>query len=344
MATGAVRADADLLAGLRRWSGDPGLEFARPSAGFSSETVVVTGSDGGRRVVRLPLLVASYPEYDLGVQAAVLDALGAAGMPVPRVLAREDEDAAVGAPFLVMTFVPGRPVADVPAFDPWIVEGGADRGRTVEEQFVDALGRLHRVDWRAAGLGSVLRVGLEADLAYWQRYVDWAADGRPARLLADAMTWCITTAPPDDPDRHALCWGDARLGNVCFDPDTARLTALLDWELATVGPPEADLAWYLALGDLTARFVGRRMPGALDRPAVQDRYEAALGRPVADLAWHEVFALVRSVAINDRQARLAAAAGVAYPGVAGDDNPVLAVLAERIDEHASRANEERSRS
>lgn len=331
MATGAVRSDAALLAALRTWSGDPDLVLERPSAGFSSETVVVTGGDGNRSVVRLPLLVESYPEYDLAVQRAVLDALSGADLPAPRALALVADDEGVGAPFLVMSFVDGRPVADVPAFDPWIAEGGAERGRRVEEQFLDALGALHRVDWRAAGLDSVLRVGLAADLDYWTRYIDWAAEGAPARVLADAMRWCRAGAPPDDPAAHALCWGDARLGNACFDPETARLTALLDWELATIGPPESDLAWYLALGDLTAAFVGRRAPGALDRSAAIARYEAARGRAVIDLAWHEVFALVRSVAINDRQARLAAAVGADYPGVPGDANPVLPVLAAAID-------------
>lgn len=331
MATGAVRPDAALLAGLRSWSGDPGLTLERPSAGFSSETVVVTGADGQRRVVRLPLLVASYPEYDLAVQAAVLDALAAADLPVPLVLALVDDEGSVGSPFLVMSFVNGRPIADVPAFDEWLAAGGPERGRAVEEQFVDALVALHRVDWRAADLGAVLRTGLGAELDYWERYIGWAADGTPTRILVDAMAWCRATAPGDEVDRHVLGWGDARLANACFDPETARLTALLDWELATIGPPEADLAWYLALGDLTAAFVGRRAAGALDRGAVIARYEAGLGRACIDLEWHEVFALVRSVAINDRQARLAARAGVAYPGVAGDDNPVLAVLAERIE-------------
>ena len=277
----------------------------------------------------------SYPEYDLGVQRAVLDTLGRAGVPVPRVLALEEDRAFVGAPFLVMSFVAGRPVADVVAFDPWIAAGGAERGRAVEERFLDALGALHRVDRRLVDARAALRRGVAADLAYWANYIDWAADGSPARVLADALDWCRRTVPTDDPDRHALCWGDARLGNVCFDPATAEVTALLDWELATIGPPESDLAWYLALGDLTAHFVGRRAVGALDRTAVISRYEAVLGRPVVDLGWHEVFALVRSVAINDRQARLAADVGAEYPGVAGDANPVLAVLAERIERHTA---------
>jgi aminoglycoside phosphotransferase (APT) family kinase protein len=108
--------------------------------------------------------------------------------------------------------------------------------------------------------------------------------------------------------------------------------AVLDWELASIGPPEMDLAWYLALDRLTAKFTGT-VPGFLDRARAIDYYESHLGRAVVDLEWHEIFALVRSAAINDRQARIAAAAGVPYPGVAGDDNPVLRYITRRIDRY-----------
>jgi aminoglycoside phosphotransferase (APT) family kinase protein len=131
-----------------------------------------------------------------------------------------------------------------------------------------------------------------------------------------------------------MCWGDARLGNVMFDDDR-NVVALLDWELATISPAEYDLAWYLVLDRLTSKFSGA-VPGFLARDDAIAHYEQHLGRPVADLEWHEIFALVRSTAINDRQARMAAAAGVAYPGVAGDDNPVLRYVEHRIERFGSR--------
>ena len=79
---------------------------------------------------------------------------------------------------------------------------------------------------------------------------------------------------------------------------------------------------YLSLD--TNEFTGTRVEGFLDRSAVVSRYETLLGRAVCDLGWHEVFALVRSIAINERQLRLAEAAGVPYPGLGGNDNPMLA--------------------
>ncbi len=137
-----------------------------------------------------------------------------------------------------------------------------------------------------------------------------------------------------------MCWGDARIGNLLFADDRT-VASVLDWEMATIGPAETDLAWFLALDELTTYFVKRTVPGFGDRAAVVGRYEAALGRAVVDLEWHEIFALVRSTAINDRQARLADESGVAYPGVAGDGNPVLRVITRRIEAFAP-ASEMRS--
>ena len=80
-----------------------------------------------------------------------------------------------------------------------------------------------------------------------------------------------------------------------------RVVSLLDWELATLGPPEMDLAWYLALDELTTKATRSEVPGFRTREQFVARYELQLGRPVVDLAWHEVFALVRSVR-GERQA------------------------------------------
>jgi aminoglycoside phosphotransferase (APT) family kinase protein len=112
--------------------------------------------------------------------------------------------------------------------------------------------------------------------------------------------------------------------------DDRNLTAILDWELATIGPPEMDLAWALALEDLIAHFTGSSVPGFLPRAEAIAHYEHAFGRAVVDLEWHEVFALTRSIAISDRLVRMAAEAGVEYPGAAGNDNPMLRYTEARI--------------
>ncbi|MDQ1520484.1 MAG: hypothetical protein QOI55_1557 [Actinomycetota bacterium] len=315
----------------------------RPSAGWSNETLLLTLSwddvDGRRvrerLVLRLPTIVPSFPVYDLAAQAAVLDALWRAGVPSARVVALENDAGFLGAPFLLMSHVDGRPGPDAPGADPWLVEAPLDAQREVHERFLGTLATIHRVDWHALGLGDALRgTGdtMRDELVWWSTYIAWAADGSPAQRLSDAARWCEEHVPATAPTL-SLCWGDARIGNVMFD-DARTITAVLDWELASIGPPEMDLAWYLALDELTAKFTGA-VPGFLDRAGAIACYESRVGRPVVDLEWHEIFALVRSAAINDRQARIASAAGVPYPGVAGDDNPVLRYIARRIDRYGS---------
>jgi aminoglycoside phosphotransferase (APT) family kinase protein len=343
MTTLARRDDDELARGFTAWCAhqwpDADYEIAqlgRPRAGWTNETLLVTmrGRAGGERrfVVRLPPAVPTWPVYDLAGQARVLEALSPGVVHVPGVVAYEADTQWLGAAFLVMSHEPGRPGPEAPALDPWVIESAPDVQRRMHEEFVDMLAAIHRVDWRAAGLDCVLRGGehsLAQEVAWWVDYVSWASGGTPTVTLAEAIAWCGATMPGTEPPA-SLCWGDARVGNVLFADDRS-VSSVLDWEMATIGPAEMDLAWFLSLDELTTRFVKRTVPGFLARADVLSRYEAALGRRVVDLEWHEVFALVRSTAINDRQARLAAESGVAYPGVAGEDNPVLKVIARRID-------------
>jgi aminoglycoside phosphotransferase (APT) family kinase protein len=347
MTTLARRDDGELARGIANWCAHRWpdathevVELTRPNSGWSNETVLVaTSSRQGaveqhdRMVVRLPPTVPTWRVYDLGAQAHVQRALASQEIPVPRVIAFEEDPRWLGAPFLVMAHAPGRPGGEVPAFDPWIAEAPADEQRRLHTAFVTMLAAIHRVDWRGAGLDVGLRGGeraIASEIDWWKDYIEWAAgDDDPTPALADAITWCATTAPSAEPPA-SLCWGDPRIGNVLFGDDRD-ITAVLDWELATIGAAETDLAWYLALDDLTTFFVNRTVAGFLDRGELISVYENALGRAVCDLAWHEIFALTRSVAINERQARLAVAAGVPYPGVAGERNPVLPYLAQKID-------------
>jgi aminoglycoside phosphotransferase (APT) family kinase protein len=316
--------------------------LVRPKSGWSNETVIVecswAGVDGGRArerlVVRLPLVAPSYPSYELHNQAAVLEVLDRARIPAPRAVAVEDDETWLGAPFLVMTFAVGDPVGEAPALDRRLLARPAEDQRRIQDGFLEALAAVHRIDPDApdARGAESLRRGLAAEVDYWIGYASWAADGAPAAVLADALRWCGDSIP-EAGVRDSLLWGDARLGNVLYDDD-GNVRALLDWELATIGPAEMDLGWYLVLDELANGFVGRTVPGFATRDDVIRRYERALGRDVVHLAWHEIFALARSIAINDCQARLAAAAGTPYPGVPGDANPVLAHLDAHISAFA----------
>jgi aminoglycoside phosphotransferase (APT) family kinase protein len=114
---------------------------------------------------------------------------------------------------------------------------------------------------------------------------------------------------------------------VVWDDDFGP-AAVLDWEMASVGPAEMDLGWFVALHDVAVRTSGPDLPGFPERDRWLARYARRLGRPVADLGWYEVFALVRSAAVMARMAALLARVGV-DEGWLRRGNPVIDALVAR---------------
>jgi aminoglycoside phosphotransferase (APT) family kinase protein len=287
--------------GITRWlrarSGSA-VEVApltRPTVGFSSDTFLVDASTGSL-VIRLPPAGDGlFPVYDLGLQARLQEEVPSHGVPAAVPLAYEEDPSFLGAAFLVMPRVAGREVGDEPHRS-WLREEGDDRQRALFEGFLDVLADIHRI------------VDVEpppadgATPAWWAGYLEWAGDGTPHAVLADAVAWCTANQPaPAGPP--GLLWGDVRLGNVLWGPDLTP-TAVLDWEMASWGPAEIDLGWFFALREMATPPGRIELPGFLDRAASLERYSARLGRPVGDLEWYDVFAMVRSTAVLVRMQQL----------------------------------------
>jgi len=336
-------------AGLERWlrARRPEADdlrvaaLSRPPAGLSSETLFVdaawTESGGDRReslVARLPPAGEGlFPRYDLTLQARLQELVAPAGIPVAVPIALEHDDAWVGAPFLLMPRVPGRVLVSNPPFlrTGWLHDAPPPDQARLHDGFFAVLARIHRLDWEALGLGFATRPGrsaLSAELEWWSDYLAWASDGAPLPVIADALTWCRERHPHPEPP-PSLLWGDVQLVNAVFD-DELRLAAVLDWEMASIGPAEMDLGWFLALHRMTVETIGGDLPGFPDRAATIASYERRLGRELADLRWFEAFALVRSGAIMVRLARLLADAGVDDSWLTRD-NPSLQLLARLVD-------------
>jgi len=98
-------------------------------------------------------------------------------------------------------------------------------------------------------------------------------------------------------------WGDVRPGNLVLDAEQ-RVVAVLDWDLAAIGPAEMDLGWLFGLDFMMDSLFGESVPGFLTTAESIRRYEVATGRVPRHLDWHEVFALVRALAVNDRHQRI----------------------------------------
>lgn len=151
-------------------------------------------------------------------------------------------------------------------------------------QFVDLLARIHRFDWRAAELDAFDRpepgstAGVHQVINWWERI--WEEDSfEPMPIIRYTAQWLRANAPPID--RVVVVHHDFRAGNFLFDPDTAQVTAVLDWELAHLGDYHEDLAWSLQEGygyrDGNGRFI---VCGLIEQGDFLERYERATGFPV----------------------------------------------------------------
>lgn len=321
-----VQRDLDSLrAGLQRWLGRAVGEIARPAPGWSCETLIVEGE----LVVRLPPVGEGiFPTYDLAQQAAAQEAAGAAGVPVARPVRYEPDPSFLGAPFLTMPFVPGPIPAEFTAGDTWFA-GLADDGKRADvwHAFHDVVNRIHEVPLdTVVQLG--LRAGLDAELAWWMDYIGWATEGAPPATLVDALEWCRSHRPRQEPPA-SLLWGDVRYGNVIFDPDTRQARAVLDWDMVSIGPVEMDVAWFVTLEGVQQELSGMTVPGFGDRADTVATIETGLGRKLVDLDWYEIFALVRAAAVSTRIALLFERAGQRSMFKVGQD-PTLAAAVARI--------------
>ena len=281
--------------------------------GYSNEIILVdatfrVGRDLARRrlVIRLPPVGAAlFPDYDLAMQVAVQEAVGAHGVPVPAPIVHESDERWLGAAFLAMPRVEGHDPGELPVVDPWVASATPAQQRAMHQAFLDTLARIHTTPWHDQPVASRLRgadSSIDEEIRWWEDLLAWSFDGEPPEAMTSAFAWCRARRPPVEPPASIL-WGDVRLGNVIFDDDR-RPAAVLDWEMASIGPPEMDVAWYTALEAMTEHFFGQRVAGFATREEIVAGHERALGRPLVDLAWFEIFAMCRSATLNIRADRL----------------------------------------
>ena len=279
MATGAKRDDAALEVGLGHWveahpelvramaggdsanGGTPRLAaLSHARGGMANETILVDlGPSHPGLVARLPPLEPTFPDYDLGPQALVQNVVAASGVPAPAPSVMVTDPAWIGSPFLVMPRVVGDIAGAAPFFDPYVRDAGPALQRVMHDQLIDTVADVHAVDWEAHGLGAVLPgTRLRDAVERWAAYVAWSSEGDPLPALAQALDWCRRHVPPER--EPVLLWGDVRLGNLVFDAER-RVTAVLDWDLASIGPREMDLGWHIGLEFMMEALFGGRPPG-----------------------------------------------------------------------------------
>ncbi|MFL6765748.1 MAG: phosphotransferase family protein [Sphingomicrobium sp.] len=266
-------------------------------SGQSNPTYKISSASGEYVLRRKPFGQLLPSAHAVDREYRLLSALSPISFPVPRPLALCDDPGVIGAIFYVMELATGRPYANgaLPDFDP------ATR-RRMYEQLVDTLAELHNIDPVSADLADFGRPGnyFERQVARWTRqYRDSETDYLPEmeRLIA----FLPQTVPAQS--RSSIVHGDYRIDNVVYDGD-GTLTAVLDWELATLGDPLADFS-YLAMQWVMPADGGAGLAGldleALGIPTLDEitaRYSERSGVPVADrLDWYFAYNLFRLAGI-----------------------------------------------
>jgi aminoglycoside phosphotransferase (APT) family kinase protein len=248
-----------------------------------------------RRPPRPPLPPSA---HDVLREARLLTAVETAPVRTPRVLATCDDESLIGAPFYVMEHVEGHVITHaVPA----PLDASEEHARMGEE-LIDTLVEIHAVDWEACGLE-----GYGKPTGYLDRQLRrfgglWEHNKTRDVPALDTLTAWLAEHRPES-GTASIVHGDYRLGNVMFAPEApARLIAIFDWELATIGDPLADVGYMLATwaqeGDpqnaISALGGVTRGPGFPKREELVARYEERSGRSMSDVRWYMALALWKS--------------------------------------------------
>lgn len=284
---------------------DGALDVTGPLSGTAFEggrsnlTYAVT--DGEHRwVVRRPPLGHVLPTaHNMSREFRVLSALHPTSVPVPRPLLLCEDTEVLGAPFYVMEFVPGTPYREAAQLEAI----GPERTRALALRLVDTLAELHTVDPDAVGLHDFGRPDgfLARQVRRWQRQLE-ASRSRELPGIDRLATTLADRLPESGP--ATVLHGDFRLDNALVD-ENDRVTAVLDWEMSTLGDPLTDLAVQVVYARRDALGIGMTTRGAGSAPGYPGsdelvaRYAERSGRDVSGLSWYVAFAFFKLAVIAE---------------------------------------------
>jgi aminoglycoside phosphotransferase (APT) family kinase protein len=278
--------------------GGGALRLERVGDGRSNLTYRVTAGHTTVILRRPPPPPIAPGGNDMQREFRILTALQDTGLPTPRVLAFAHAGEVMNVPCYVMEHLDG-----VVATDRLPAHLDAPAGRAaLAESFIDILAALHRLDWSAVGLADLGRPDgyLDRQLERLPKLIGGDGD-LPKRFIAIRDRLRATL-----PHSHssALLHGDYRFGNLMLSSTALAphaIIGVLDWELAAIGDPLADLGYTLstyAVADepphaLTALSRLTKAPGFPTRAALAARYADRTDADLTRLPWYEAFALFR---------------------------------------------------
>jgi len=289
--------------------------FTFPKAGNSAESIFVEMNfeQMGARKQRKLVVRRQYDDYRLFLsgtlerQWEMLSTVAElSAVPVPPRIGIEKNSDLLGGPFFVTGHVEGRIPPDNPGYNHagWLKDESTPEQRGILWHHglktladIHGIQPAHRFDFldeREDG-----PAGLDAYLRYVRRWHDWVAGNRIFSLVEAAFEYLLTHRP--SLDHNCVLWGDSRPGNIIFAPD-GTVAAVLDWEMAALGPAEIDLGWWLMFNEYHVAVANgdpqlAGLPNRDDNIAIYENYA---GRKVADMYYFEVLAWLRFAITHTR--------------------------------------------
>jgi aminoglycoside phosphotransferase (APT) family kinase protein len=267
---------------LSAWLGQPVLAIEQFPGGHSNLTYRVRTPDAEFVLRRPPIGPVAPKAHDMARESRVLQALAPVFPPAPRVLGLCEDAAVIGAPFFLMELRHGIVLraALPPELEP---HAGA-----ISEAFLATLVQLHSLDISAFPLGKpdgFLQRQVEGWSGRWRRAQTTVLPG-----IDEAIVWLERNLPRSP--TPVMLHNDYKLDNLMLDAaDPGRVTALLDWEMATLGDPLADLGLALTYWNFYP------LPGVWPRDRLVQEYALRSGRDVGGLAYYEVLGVFKLAVI-----------------------------------------------
>jgi aminoglycoside phosphotransferase (APT) family kinase protein len=314
------------LAGRLPGHASPAITALSPTSatGLSSDTVLFTAEwneDDGRPSRDLVARIAPdagdvpvFPSYDLERQFRVIDDVGhSSPVPVPELYWSEPDARHVGAPFFVMGRVEGVVPPDLMPYtfgDNWLHDATPEERARLQSASVRVLTELHGIAQPTERFSYLSFSGhagspLTSHVAHTRAWYDWVAEeSGPSSVIERAFGWLDDHWPRADSDA-VVSWGDSRIGNVLyrdFEP-----VAVLDWEMAGLGPRELDLVWLVYSHRVFQDIAGSMaLPGLPDFMRADDaftEYERRSGHTPRDLEFFGTYAALQWAIVFVRTAR-----------------------------------------